>query len=285
MIPSLQVRHTIVVLGLLVTVAVAPYIALAYDGKPQSISAKETPKELEGVGIEEKLGTYLDPNIKFKNEKGEDVTLGSFFDGKTPTIISPVYYSCPGLCNFHLNGLIDGLKEMKWNVGDKFKVVAVSFDAKENPDLALQKKASYMKVYSRPGTENGWHFLTGSQESIDQLTKAIGFKFRWNAEAKEWAHASAAVVTSPKGEITRYLPGIVFKGQDIKLALNESAEGKIGSLAESLVLYCFQYDRHENKYSLAAFRLVQLGGVLVMLVMAIWLGPVWYRARRPEGQK
>lgn len=272
-------------LALCLLLAAAPHFAQAYDGKPQSIAAKETPKELEGVGIDEKLGTYLDPNIKFKNEKGEEVTLGSFFDGKTPTIISPVYYACPGLCNFHLNGLIDGLKEMKWNVGDKFKIVAVSFDAKETPDLASQKKASYMKVYSRPGTENGWHFLTGSQESIDQLTKAIGFKFRWNAQANEWAHASAAVVASPKGEITRYLPGIMFEGQDIKLALNESAEGKIGSLAESLILYCFQYDRHENKYSLAAFRLVQLGGVLVMLIMAIWLGPVWYRARKLEGQK
>lgn len=269
----------------LIAVTAASISTQAYDGKPQSLTAKERPREIEGVGIEEKLGTYLDPNIKFKNENGEEVALSAYFDGKTPTIISPVYFSCPGLCNFHLNGLIDGLKEMNWTVGEKFKILAISFDAKETPELAAGKKKNYMKVYDRAGSEGGWHFLTGSQESVDQLTKAIGFKFRWNKEAQEWAHASAAVVVSPKGEITRYLPGIMFKGQDIKLALNESAQGKIGSLAESLILYCFQYDRHENKYSLAAFKLVQLGGLLMMLVMAVWLGPVWYRARKLGGQE
>jgi len=256
--------------------------AVAYDGKPMSVSATEKPKELEGVGIEEKLGTYIDPELTFKDENGQDVKLAQFFDGKTPTIISPVYYSCPGLCNFHLNGLTDGLKELDWNVGQKFKVVAISFDPSEKPDVASGKKESYMQVYSRPGTEKGWHFLTGDQETINKFTQAIGFKYKWNEKAKEWSHSSAAIVTSPKGEITRYLPGIVFEAKNIKLALNEAAEGKIGSFAESLILYCFQYDRHQNTYSLAAFRLVQMAGGLFVLLLAIWLLPVWFRAKKTQ---
>lgn len=252
----------------------------AYDGKPAVGASTERPKELEGVGIEEKMGQYLDLNLPFKDENGQTVTLGSFYDGKNPVIISPVYYSCPGLCNFHLNGFTEALKEMDWNIGDKFTMLAISFDAKEGADLAKQKKDSYLKVYGRPGAEKGWHFLTADQATIDAFTKAVGFKFKWNEEAKEWSHGSAAIVTSPKGEITRYLPGIMFSAKDIKLALNEASEGKIGTFVDSLVLYCFKYDPHQSKYTLYAFNLVKLAGGLMVLLLALWLLPVWLRTRR-----
>jgi protein SCO1/2 len=255
----------------------------AYEPKPADLTANETAKGLEGVGIDEKLGAHLDLNLTFKDENGETVTLAKYFDGShTPVIISPVYYSCPGLCNFHLNGLTDALKLMDWTVGEKFKVVAISFDAKEQPDVAKKKKASYMKVYGRPEAESGWSFLTGDEASIKAFTAAIGFKFKWNEDLKEWAHASAAIVVTPDGKISRYLPGIMFDPKDLKLALNEASNGKIGTFVDSLVLYCFQYNPHQSKYTLYAFSIMKLGGALMVLVLGLWLLPVFIRSRRAE---
>jgi len=252
----------------------------SYEPKPADMLAGDQAKELQGIGIDEKIGTYIDMNLTFKDENGETVTLAKYINGgHIPVIISPVYYNCPGLCNFHLNGLTDGLKLMDWSVGDKFKVVAVSFDSKETPELAAKKKASYMKVYDRPGTEGGWSFLTGDEQTIQALTKALGFKFKWNEEAKEWAHASAAIVVTPDGKISRYLPGIMFDPKDVKLAVNEASNGKVGTFVDQLVLYCFQYNPHQSKYTLYAFNIMKLGGALMVMVLALWLLPVWVRSR------
>ncbi|MBL7546203.1 MAG: SCO family protein [Bdellovibrionaceae bacterium] len=254
-----------------------------YTGKPAPEASNVRPKELEGVGIDQKLGAQLDMDLTFKNEQGQDVKLGQFFDGKHPVIISLVYYSCPGLCNFHLNGLTEGLKGLDWNPGEKFQVLAISFDAKETYDLGASKKKSYMKVYGRPGAEDGWHFLTADQKTITQITDSVGFKFKWNEEEKEWAHASAAIVTTPKGIISRYLGGIMFDPKDVKLALNEATNGKIGNFVDKMLLYCFHYDPKENKYSLAAFNLVRMGGVAIVVILMIWLLPFWLRNRKREG--
>ncbi len=254
----------------------------AYDGKVAPKVADEIAPELKDIGIDEKLGASIDLNLKVKNEAGQEVTLGSFFDGKHPVIISPVYFSCPGLCNFHLNGLTDGLKLMPkdWSVGKRYQILSISFDAKETPDLAAAKKETYMKLYGREGAASGWHFLTADQGTVTAITQSLGFKFRWDEATKEWAHASAAVVITPTGTISRYLPGIMFNPQDIKLALNEATEGKIGGFVDNLVLYCFKYDPHQSKYTLAAFNLVKLGGAVMVLVMVLWLLPVWIRSRK-----
>ncbi|UYL10328.1 SCO family protein [Bdellovibrio sp. SKB1291214] len=256
----------------------------AYNGPEAGMAANDKARELQGVGIDEKLGHKLDLGMTFKDETGKDVALRDYFDGKHPIILSPVYFKCPGLCNFHLNGLTDALKVMEknWTVGDKFKVVAISFDSKETPEDAATKKALYMKMYDRAGSEGGWHFLTGNDQQVRALTESIGFKFRWDETQKEWAHASAAVVVSPDGTVSRYLPGIMFNQQDIKLALNEATEGKIGSFVDSLVLYCFKYDPHKSKYSLAAVSVMKLGGGVMVLVMVLWLLPLYIRSRRAK---
>lgn len=256
----------------------------AYDGKVQPKVASEQAKGLEGIGIDEKLGGKIDLSLKVKDEYGKDVPLSSFFDGKHPVILSLVYFSCPGLCNFHLNGLTDALKLMdqEWTVGKKFKVLSVSFDSKETPDLAAKKKQTYMKLYGRSGAEEGWHFLTGDEGSIQNLTQSVGFKFKWDETQKEWAHASAAIIITPDGKISRYLPGILFKPQDIKLALNEAAEGKIGTIVDNLVLYCFKYDPQQSKYTLVAFNLMKMGGAVMVLVMVLWLLPVFIRSRKTK---
>lgn len=261
-------------------------ITWAYDGKPAPKVADEKVHELEGVGITEQLGSKIDFDLVVKNEKGEEVKLGTFFDGKHPVILSPVYFSCPGLCNYHLNGLIDALKLMdkKWTVGDKFQVIAFSFDSKETSQMAASKKLAYMDMYARSGSENGWHFVTASEDIVQKLTQSVGFKFRWDEASKEWAHASAAIVITPDGTISRYLPGITFNQQDIRIALNEATDGKIGTIVDSLVLYCFKYDPSQSKYALVAFNLMKIGGALMVLVMVIWLLPVWLRSRRDNSK-
>lgn len=256
--------------------------AVAYDGTVAPKVASEQAPELAGVGIDEKLGGKIDLTLKVKNEKGEEVALSTFFDGKHPVILSPVYFSCPGLCNFHLNGLTDALKLMdkNWSVGSKFSILAVSFDSKETPDLAAKKKKTYIKLYDRAGTENGWHFLTTDEPTVQALMSSVGFKFKWDETQKEWAHASAAIIINPDGTISRYLPGIMFVPQDIKMALNEAAEGKIGTVVDSLIMYCFKYDPVQSKYTLVAFNAMKMGGALMVLVMVLWLLPVYIRSRK-----
>lgn len=278
---SLHMKLQRVALAALLAFLCAPNSQAAYEPKAPEMTSTEPIKELKDVGIDEKIGSQLDLNLTFKDETGQTVTLAQYMNGgKVPVIISPVYYSCPGLCNFHLNGLVDGLKLVDWSAGDKYKVLAVSFDAKEGPDLAAKKKESYMKVYDRAGTEGGWHFLTADEATVKAFTEAIGFKFKWSEEAKEWAHASAAIIVTPEGKISRYLPGIMFESKDLKLAINEASSGKTGTFVDQLVLYCFQYNPHQSKYTLYAFNVMKLGGALMVLVLAIWLLPVWVRSRR-----
>lgn len=274
-------------IGLMILTALAltsleAYAQIKPSGPPQELgmSSTEQARELKDVGISEQLNSNLDLSLKFTNEKGEIVTLGSFYDGTHPVVLSLIYYSCPGLCNFHLNGAIDALKKMDWSAGEKFQYVVISFDPKETTDLAAQKKQTYMKLYDRPGTENGWHFLTGDAETIQKITRQVGFKYQWKEDTQEWAHASAAVVTTPKGTISRYLHGILFDEKTFKLALNEATEGKIGTFVDRMVWYCFHYDPHLSKYTLYATNLMKVGGVLIVLVLAAILLPAWIRSRR-----
>jgi len=247
--------------------------ASGYEAKPPQYAAGETPPEMKAIAIEEKLGTDLNLGLKFNDESGQEVALSQYYDGKTPVIISLVYYSCPGLCNFHLNGLIAGLKELQWNPGKEYKVLAISFDEKENSELALGKRENYLKEFGRGSEVKGFHFLTGSKESIQALTSSVGFKFQWNEKAKEWSHSSAAILTTPQAKISRYLHGVIFQPQDLKLAINEAAHGKMGGVLDRVLFYCMKYDPTASKYTIYAFRIVQIGGVLIIGFLALLLIP------------
>lgn len=252
----------------------------AYTGQEPAKVSSEIPEELKNVGIEEKIGQSIDLNLIVTNEKGEQVPLSTYFSGHKPVIISPVYFNCPGLCNFHLNGLVDTLKSVDWSPSKEFEVVAFSFDWKEKPDVALQKKENYLKLYGRPGTEKGWHFVTADETNVKKFTESVGFKYKWNEQAKEWAHASAAIVISPEGKISRYLHGIQFEPRDVKLGLNEAAHGKVGNIVDSAMLFCFKYDTHQSKYGLQVFKLMKLGGAVTVLALLLWLVPMMIRAKR-----
>jgi protein SCO1/2 len=247
---------------------------------PQGRSSAEPAPELQGVGIDEALGYQLDLTIMVTKEDGAQVPLSHFFSQGKPVMLSFVYYNCPGLCSLHLNGVLDAMKEIDWSAGKEYQYLTVSFDGKEGPDLAMAKKQNYLKNYKREGADQGWHFLTASQSELDKLTKALGFKYRWDEASQEWAHSSAVIFMSPSGKVTRYLHGVVFEPDQLKLALNEAVSGTIGTVVDKLVWYCFKYDPKQSKYVLYAFRLVQLGGGLIVLILAVTLLPIWMRERK-----
>ena len=256
--------------------------ASAYDpvNKPP-LPAAETPNELKDIGIQEHLGEVLDPNLEFTTDDGRTVKIGEYFSHPAkPTILSIVYYSCPNLCNYHLNGMTAALKQMPWTVGDQFDIVAVSMDHKETPDLAAKKKASYVAEYGRPQSAKGWHFLVGSEENVKKLTDAIGFKFRWDEKEKQYAHAAAATIVTPGGKLSRYLYGIEFDPKTVRLSLLEASNGKIGSMVDQLIMFCFHFDPTKNKYTLYAYNIMKISGLLMILALALILVPTWLRERR-----
>lgn len=251
-----------------------------YTGKDLTKSSESVPEELKNVGIEEKIGQNIDLSLVVTDEKGEKRALSTFVRPHKPLVISPIYFNCPGLCNFHLNGFTETLKTVDWSPSKEFDIMAFSFDPSETPEVAAKKKENYLKLYGRPGTQDGWHFVTADQETVNKLTESLGFKFKWNEQAKEWSHASAAIVISPEGKISRYLHGIQFEARDVKLALNEAADGKVGNIVDSVMLYCFKYDSHQSKYGLQVFNLMKLAGAVTVIALALWLGIAMMQAKR-----
>ena len=241
-----------------------------YD--PSQGTANGIPEPLKKVGIEQRLGEMLPLDAQFKDENGQIVKLGDYFGKGRPAIIALVYYECPMLCNQVLNGLTGSLKGVSFSAGKEFDVIAVSFDPKEfdKPELAKNKKASYMGRYGRPGTESGWHFLTGTQESIDAITKAAGFGYEWDEKSRQFAHGSAIMIATPDGKLSRYFYGIDYSPKDVKFGIMESAESKVGSVADELMLYCFHYDPSTGKYGfqiLSALRMMAIATILGMGLM------------------
>lgn len=277
-VTGLQISEKWIVSGALAAILIA-FAFGAQAQMPKTMTSDEKPREFKDVGIKENLGLMVNLDEQVRDENGQLVPLRSFFHNR-PVIFSPVYFSCPGLCNFHLNGLTETLKSIDWSVGQKFDVVAMSFDSREGADLAQHKKQNYLKVYDRAGTESGWHFVTADEATIQRLMKQVGFSFRWDEEQKQWAHASAAILLTPDGKIARYLHGIIFDPATLKMGINEAGQGKVGSFVDKMIWYCFHYDPHQSKYVLYAFRLVQLGGLITVFLVGLLLVPAWRKSRR-----
>ena len=254
-----------------------------YD--PNQATSNGLPDALQKTGIEQKLGEQLPLDAEFKDENGRAVKLGDFFIKGRPVVLAFVYYECPMLCNEVLNGLTGTLKGISFDAGKEFDVVAISFDARENdkPDLARNKKESYMSRYGRPGTEKGWHFLTGTQASIQAATKAAGFGFVWDEKSEQFAHAGGIMIATPEGKMSRYFYGIDYSPKDVKFGVMESAESKVGNAAEQLLLYCFHYDPSTGKYGLAILSVIRAGAVLTLLGMGA-MGLVFWRRNKKDRQ-
>ncbi|NJM09591.1 MAG: SCO family protein, partial [Bdellovibrionaceae bacterium] len=220
--------------GLALVAALLTNSSWAYDPKEVSVTGHALPAELQSVGVEEHLGATLDLTMPFTDDKGETSPLGRFFNGDKPVLMAMVYYNCPSLCSYHLNGLTDTLKQLKWTAGQQFDLIAVSMDHTETADLAAKKKQNYLAAYGRVEAANGWHFLTGSKENVKKLADQLGFKFHWLENEKQFAHAAVAYVITPEGKISRYLHGIQPEPQTLRMSLLEASNGKIGSVIEQV---------------------------------------------------
>jgi protein SCO1/2 len=223
-----------------------------------------TPGVLQEIGFDQRLGEALPLDAAFTDEQGRSVKLGDYF-GKRPVVLSFVYYECPMLCTIALNGLSAALQVLSFVPGQEFEVVTVSFDAKETPALAAAKKKAYLARYQRPGAEAGWHFLTGSDASIEALTRAAGFRYVWDEATKQFAHPAGIVVATPEGRISHYLFGVEYAPKDLRFALIEAASARIGNVADQLLLYCYRYDPQAGRYSASILNVVRALAVLTVL--------------------
>ncbi|EQA45719.1 SCO1/SenC [Leptospira broomii serovar Hurstbridge str. 5399] len=251
-----------------------PFSAILSFDTEKQIAPHVVPPELQGVGVVEKLGDSIDKNLVFVNEDGKEVKIGSYLEDGKPLLLTLIYYRCPTLCNFHLNGISDVLKQLNWQVGKEFKYVAVSFDPKEKPEIAKPKKAAYIKDYGR-GDGTGWSFLTGKDPEIKALASSLGFSYKWNPETDQWVHESVAYIITPDGKISRYLKGITFDERTLRLSLVEASNGKIGDLSDRIALFCFQFDPSKNRYTLYAYNIMRIGAFITMIVLAAFLFLFW----------
>jgi protein SCO1/2 len=235
-------------------------------GPPSS----SVPAALRRVAFEQRLNEPLPLDLPFRDEDGRVVKLGDYF-GARPVVLAFVYYECPMLCTQVLNGLTNTLSVLSESVGREFDVVTVSFDPRETSVLAAGKKKAYLDRYKREGAAAGWHFLTGDEASIAALTGAAGFRYAWDADTSQFAHASGIVVATPEGRLSRYFFGIEYAPRDLKFALMESSAGKIGSLADQLLLYCYHYDPVKGSYSFIALNALRLGGAVTVVALVSFI--------------
>jgi protein SCO1/2 len=248
---------------------------LVEPGEPTSAR----PGILSKIAIDQRIGTQIPADIPFVDENGKHVTIGQYF-GKRPVILALVYYECPMLCTQVLNGLVSAVSVMNLNAGSEFDVVAVSFNPKEGPGLAFQKKANYVQRYGRPQTVDGWHFLTGTEESIARLTQTVGFQYAFDPKIGQYAHGAAIEVLTPKGIIARYFYGIEFSPRDLRFGLIEASSERIGSIVDDVLLFCYHYDPSTGKYGASVLTMVRLGAVATVLAFAIFLTVSLRRERR-----
>ncbi len=236
------------------------------------------PNELEGVGLDKKkIGESIDLGTVFDFDNGEKKPLKEAFLKDKPTVISMVYYNCPGLCNLHMNGAGDMFKELSLTPGLDYNWVMISMDHSEDSNLAAEKKVNYIDRYPVEGAKKGWKLLTGDETSVKKVASDLGFGFKWDEPSKQFAHAAALYVLNDKGVISQIIPGVEFDEKTVRLSLVEAAEGKLGTFLDQFVLFCFQFDPNKNKYTLYAFNLMRIAGILMVLILGIILTPMWLR--------
>lgn len=238
-----------------------------------------TPEILEQIGVDEQLGEDLPLDVPFTNADGEQVTLGELFEEGTPVLLNPLYYECPMLCNLVVEAVYDGVRDLAWTPGEEYVIVSFSIDPEETPEMAARSRTRYLEALNRPGSEGGWHFLTGSEESIRRVTEAIGFRYVKDEQTGEYLHPSSIQFISPDGVITRYLHGIEFTEFNLRNALYEAADGEIGSTMDQAILYCFRYDPASESYIPFARNIMKLGGLVTLVVLGIFLGLFWFGKR------
>ncbi len=251
-----------------------------------SIEKEDLPKELNAAQITEKLGSSLTiGSLTFRNEAGDRVVLADYFSRGVPVVMVMAYYNCPALCGVLLNGVTNSLRALDWSPGKEFEIVVVSIDPKEGSQLARMKKENLIKSYGRIEAAAGAHFLTGEESQIKSLADQLGFGFYYDERISEYAHSAGIFVLTPSGQISRVLYGVDFPAKDLKLALLEASEGKVGTAFEKFMMFCYRYDPKRGGYSLHAMKLVQFGGLVTIVVLCGYLFLFWRRERKKNSDR
>lgn len=241
------------------------------------------PPVLRDVGIDQLLNNQVSPDLEFVDEAGRKVKLGDYFTDK-PILLTLVYYDCPQLCNQVLNGAVGALKTLPMTPGKDYVWLTVSFDHREQPEMAAAKKDNYVRQLGKPEAAAGWHFLTGTEAAIKQLTHEVGFRFLWDPAKKQYAHASGIMVLTPGGKVSRYFYGIEYAPRDLRLGLVDASQGRIGSLADQIIMYCYQYDPTTGTYGLQVMRVLRLMASLTIITLIALFVFLRYKSKQKEAQ-
>jgi protein SCO1 len=267
--------------ALLLIFLISPGFVCAADAPVRDSQLSKIPEEVKAATIQEKLGEQVDAaGITLTDETGKSVQLAQYFKPGRPVILTLIYYGCPTLCGYFVTGFTDSLKSLDWTPGQRFEVVTVSIDHREDHRLAADKKKSVLENYGRPEAAAGWHFLTGDEKTIRKLADQVGFGFRYDEKEKQYAHSAAAIVLTPDAKVSRYLYGISFPEKNVRLAVLEASDGKVGSFIEKALLFCYRYDPHSRGYSLAVMKIMKTGSAGTVLAVAGYLVVFWRRQRR-----
>jgi protein SCO1/2 len=250
------------------------------DPQTPGIVSTSTPPQLKDVTFKQRLDEMLPLDAAFRDDNGRSVTLGQLF-GRKPVLLAFVYYQCPMLCTQVMNGISSALKVMPFAAGQDFDVVLVSFDPRDTPAIAAEKKRAHLKYWSAEREAGAWHLLTGDEASIRRVTSAAGFTYQWDERTGQFAHVSGILVVTPEGRLSRYFYGVEYSPKELRLALVESGQGRIGSAIDELLLYCFHYDPESGRYGLVVMNLVRLGGVMTVLFMGGFILLMRRRESRP----
>src|SRR5437870_6869044 len=258
-----EVRHTVGIAALLLAAGMLRAQAVPGNAGP---AASAMPAALQDVGFSPPLNGPMPLDLFFRDETGRNVQLREYF-GQKPVVLAFVYYCCPMLCDPVEQGVVGVLRMLSFNPGRDYEVVFVSFDSRETPQMAAEKKKKALARFRRPETDSGWHFLTGSQESIDAATRAANFRFSFDAKSSLFAHASGVMVLTSDGRISRYFYGVEYPGRDMRLGLVDASAGKIGTPIDHILLFCYHYDPTSATYSASILRIIRLGGILTILFL------------------
>jgi protein SCO1/2 len=254
----------------------ALFVCSAVTAKAQQITS---PPILSKVGITQNLNAQIPPDLTFRDETGNSVRIGEFF-GQKPIVLSLVYFDCPALCTEVLNGELRTMQAISLDLGKDFDALTVSFEPKDTPALAKAKRDVYLGQYGRPGGAERWHFLTGEQQSIDALTNVAGFRYAYDSSIRQYAHASAIIILTPDGRIDRYFYGVQYPARDVRLGLVEASQGKIGTLTDHALLYCYQYDPMTGKYGVVVMNVLRAAGGLTVLLLGLFMVTMFLRERK-----
>jgi protein SCO1/2 len=260
-------------------IAASCLAAIVLAAAPSRAQLNSMPPILREVSISQNLNGQVPADLVFRDENGNAVRLGDYF-GTRPIVLSLVYFDCPALCTEVLNSQLRSMQAISLNLGKDFEAITVSFEPKDTPALAKAKRDVYAGEYGRPGAAQNWHFLTGEAQSINALTKSVGFHYAYDPAIKQYAHAAAIMLLTPDGRVDRYFYGVQYPPRNFRLGLVDASHGKIGTLTDQALLFCYQYDPETGKYGMVVMNVVRAGGALTLLVLGIFMFVMFRRDRR-----